>query len=191
MKRWKIKLLALCVISFGSTAFAAKDMGLELGIRQQGGEALGANTSANAVLGFQGGFYAHIPMEQSPSVHFRTGVMYTQRPLQSENDVTGEKIDFRLDYLDIPIEILFKSSESFGFYMGLLVSINVAKSCSGNPNCEVKDIDTPYFPIIFGGVVKFSPKVGLNFYADGASAYVAKGLYDYKAVGINLTYSLD
>ena len=191
MGKWKFKLIALCVAGFSSSAMAAKDMGFELGVRQQGGDALGLNISTNAMTGFQGGFFLHVPFEQTPPMHFRTGLMYTQRPLQSENDITGEKLDFRLDYLDIPVELLFKPSESFGFYLGALVSINIATSCSGNPSCHVQNIETPYFPVIFGGVYKFTPKFGVDFYVEGASSYVAKGLYDYKAVGLNLTYSID
>jgi hypothetical protein len=195
MKRWKFKLVAICIAclsaGYSSWAMAAKDMGIELGARQQGGDVVGLNMSANAVIGFQGGFFAHIPMEQSPPMHFRTGLFYTQRPLQSENDITGEKIDFSLDYLDIPIELLFKPSESFGFYVGLVVGINIGSSCSGSPSCKVTDIDTPYFPVVFGGVYKFTPKFGVDFYAEGASSYVARGLVDYKAVGLNLTYSIE
>jgi len=195
MKRWKFKLIAICIAcygaSYGSSAVAAKDMGLELGARQQGGDVIGLNMSANAQIGFQGGFYAHIPMDESPPVHFRTGLFYTQRPLQSENDISGEQIDFSLDYLDIPVQLLFKPNESFGFYVGMVVAINVGKSCSGVTSCEIKDVETPYFPFVFGGIYKFTPKFGVDFYAEGASSYVARGLADYKAVGLNLTYSVE
>jgi hypothetical protein len=195
MKRWKFKWVAIFIAFFGagygSMAMAAKDMGIELGARQQGGDVVGLNMSANAQIGFQGGLFAHVPMADSPQVHFRTGLFYTQRPLQSENDITSEKIDFRLDYLDIPIELLFKPNESFGFYIGMLVAINIGTSCSGVASCEVRDIETPYFPLAFGGLYKFTPKFGVNFYAEGASSYVARGLVDFKAVGLNLMYSFE
>lgn len=196
MKSLKMKSVAIWIFFIGavfssSMALAARDMGIELGARQQGGDVIGLNMSANAQIGFQGGFFAHMPMDETQKVHFKTGLYYTQRPLQSENDITGEQIDFKLDYLDIPLEILFKAGESFGFYIGALVAINVGSSCSGDVTCSVKDIETPYFPIVFGGLYKFNPKFGANFYAEGASSYVARGLVDYKAVGLNLTYSLD
>ena len=195
MKNWKFKIMAIslvgCGFGFGPSALAAKDIGIELGARQQGGDVVGLNMSANAQIGFQGGVFAHIPMDQSQPMHFRTGLFYTQRPLQSENDITGEQIDYNLDYLDIPLEFLFKPNESFGFYVGALVSINIGKSCTGDAACEVRDIETPYFPVVFGGIYKFTPKMGVDFYAEGASSYVARGLVDYKAVGLNLTYSIE
>lgn len=133
----------------------------------------------------------HIPIEGSAPLHFRTALFYTQRPLQTEADISGETIDFNLDYLDIPIEILIKGSEKFGFYMGMLTSINISKSCSGDASCSIKDVQTPLFPVIFGAIYKFSPKFGVDFYVDGASAAVARGLVDYKSVGLNLMFSMD
>lgn len=187
MKKLMVIAIALC---FTSSAFAAKDYGIELGARQQNGDVSGLNFSANSQVGFQGGMYVHMPLEGGVA-HFRTGLFYTQRPLQSESDITGQKIDFNLDYLDIPIDILFKPNEQFGLYLGFITSINIAKSCSGSSDCKVSDIDTPMFPFVMGFLYKFTPKVGVDFYMDGANGSVAKGLGNYKAVGLNLTYSLD
>lgn len=180
--------LALTLLT--SPSMAAMDWGIELGARQQAGDVAGLNFSANSQVGFQGGVFVHVPMEQGP-VHFRTGLLYTQRPLQSESDITGQTIDFHLDYLDIPVDILIKSGEQFGMYMGFHTSINISKSCSGSDSCQVQDVDTPTFPIIFGVLFKATPKFGFNFYIDGANGAVAKGLGNYKAVGLNLTYSMD
>ncbi|WP_374034237.1 outer membrane beta-barrel protein [Bdellovibrio bacteriovorus] len=182
--------MSVILTMFTSTSLAAMDWGIELGARQQAGDVAGLNFSANSMIGFQGGVFAHVPTEQGP-VHFRTGILYTQRPLQSESDITGDTIDYSLDYLDIPVDILIKSGEKFGVYMGFHISINVNKSCSGNDACRVNDVDTPLFPVVFGMMFKATPKFGFNFYIDGINGPMAKGLYDYKAVGLNLTYSMD
>ncbi|MNT09611.1 hypothetical protein D3C72_1444000 [compost metagenome] len=179
----------MCLI-VSSQARAALDYGLELGARQQSGDVAGANFSANTRVGMQAGAFAHIPMEGGVA-HFRTGLLYTQRPLESESDITGQKIQYNLDYLDIPIEILFKAHEKFGMYLGFAASININKSCSGDTACKMTDIDTPYFPFVFGGIVKFNPKWGLDIYFDGANGAVAKGLGNYKSFGVNLMYSMD
>lgn len=183
-------LIVILFLALGLQAHAAKDFGLELGVRQQAGDVVGFNQSANSQTGIQAGLFYHMPLEGGVA-HFRTGAFYTQRPLQSENDATGEKLDFKLDYIDIPVDILFKPSEEIGFYLGFLISINIYSSCSGPVPCSVKDITTPLFPIVFGLVYKFTPKWGIDFYVDGMNSYVAKGLADYRAAGLNLTFSFD
>ncbi|WP_373998064.1 outer membrane beta-barrel protein [Bdellovibrio bacteriovorus] len=182
--------LSLALVLLSYPANAALDYGLEAGIRQQSGDVAGLNFSANARTGFQGGVFAHLPL-QGGVAHFRSGLFYTQRPLESESDITGEKIQYNLDYIDIPIDILFKPHEQFGVYLGFIAAINIADSCSGNPNCRVLDIDTPSFPMVFGGIFKITPKFGANFYFDGVNGSVARGLGNYKAVGFNLMYSMD
>ncbi len=187
------KLLLVMMVSFASaagTAQAAFDWGLELGVRQQGGSVAGPGVSANSQTGMQGGAFVHFPLEGGVA-HFRTGLLYTQRPLQSENDSTGNKINFGLDYIDIPLDFLFKPKEDLGFYLGFNISVNISSSCSGNPNCQMNGVNTPLFPLVFGLMYKFTPKSGIDLYADGTNGNAAKGLYDYRAVGLNLTFSLE
>ncbi|WP_413587146.1 outer membrane beta-barrel protein [Bdellovibrio sp. HCB274] len=187
MKKYFFGILALLILS--SQAQAALDYGLELGVRQQNGDAYGP-VSTESRTGFQGGGFVHIPLEGNVA-HFRTGVFYTQRPLQTKSDATGTEIDWNLDYLDIPIAVLFKPHEKFGVYFGFLASINISSSCSGDPACDVSSVDTPTFPFIFGGTIKFNPTWGLHLYFDANNAVVARGLADYKSVGLNVMISLD
>ncbi|MDG0815313.1 outer membrane beta-barrel protein [Bdellovibrio svalbardensis] len=182
-------VMAMFLFNAAGTAQAAKDYGLELGARQQSGNVAGASISTNSKTGMQFGGYYHHPLEGGVA-HFRTGLLYTQRPIESENDITGAKVQYNLDYLDIPVDIMFKPSESVGFYLGFNVAINITKSCTGDVTCKVNSVNTPLFPFVFGVMFNFTPKWGLDFYVDGANSNVAKGLYDYRAVGLNLTYSL-
>ncbi|WP_413560904.1 outer membrane beta-barrel protein [Bdellovibrio sp. HCB209] len=186
----KYLIVIALLLGLTSTAQAALDYGLELGVRQQSGDAYGPDISTNSRTGFQGGAFAHFPL-QGDTAHFRTGLLYTQRPLETENDSSGSKIQWNLDYIDIPVTILFKPHEKFGIYLGFIASINVAKSCSGDSNCKVSSVDTPTFPGVFGATVKFNTKWGLNLYFDSSYSTVAKGLADYKAAGLNLMFSLD
>lgn len=184
------KYILILGILLSNYANAAMDYGFEIGPRQQSGEVWGANFAANAMWGFQGGMFVHMPIDDRIT-HFRTGLLYTQRPIQSHNIVTGENIDYHLDYLDIPLQFLFKPKENVGFYFGMNAGINLSKSCSGNPNCQVYDVDTPYFPMVFGGIFKFTPKFGVNFYLEGANGEIAQGIGDFKSVGLNFMLSLD
>ena len=186
----KSSLFALFMVLIVTKAQAALDYGIELGVRQQSGEIAAWNFSANPQIGFQGGIFGHIPLEAGPT-HFRTGILYTQRPLESESNVTGERIKYNLSYLDIPLQFMIKAHEKFGFYFGFNAAINIGKSCSGDPACKISDVDTPYFPMVFGAAFKFNPKWGFDFYLEGANGAVAWGLGNYKAVGLNLMYSLD
>ncbi|HWU43641.1 MAG TPA: outer membrane beta-barrel protein [Bdellovibrio sp.] len=188
MKKWKI-FLSVCVLSLSGTAYAAMDWGFELGARQQGGSVAGPSNVANSQTGWQGGAFVHLPLEGGVA-HFRTGLLYTTRPLQSENTGTGVKIDYHLDYVEVPLDILFKPNEALGFYLGFNIAMNVAKSCSGD-SCKVNGVDTPIFPFLLGVTYKFTPKWGVDFYVDGANTNIANGLYDYHAVGLNLTFSMD
>lgn len=187
MRKLLLMMMVICASAAG-TAQAAFDWGVELGARQQGGTAAGPAISANSQTGMQGGAFVHIPLEGGVA-HFRTGLLYTQRPLQSENDSTGVKINYGLDYLEIPVDFLFKPKEDLGFYIGFNIAINLNHSCSGFPGCQVNGVTTPIFPMVIGFQYKFTPKWGFDFYVDGYNGYAAKGLYDYRAVGLNLMYS--
>ncbi|WP_413581033.1 outer membrane beta-barrel protein [Bdellovibrio sp. HCB288] len=187
MKKYFMALFAMLL--FHSQAQAALDYGLELGVRQQNGDAYGP-VSTESRTGFQGGAFVHLPLEGNVA-HFRTGLLYTQRPLQTRSDSTGTEIDWNLDYLDIPIAVLFKPHEKFGVYFGFIASINISSSCSGSPDCRVDSIDTPAFPMVFGATFKFNPTWGLHFYLDANNSNVARGLADYKSVGLNAMISLD
>ncbi|MBO9668144.1 MAG: outer membrane beta-barrel protein [Bdellovibrio sp.] len=186
----KIVLFLAITLGISAHSQAAMDYGLELGVRQQSGDVYGPGISSNPRTGFQGGAFFHMPLEGQVA-HFRTGLYYTQRPIESETDATGATIAWNLDYIDIPLEILFKPNEKFGVYLGFIASINVSSSCSGNPNCKVSSVDTPNFPFVLGGIFKFNPRWGLNLYFDGYNGSVAKGLADYKSAGLNLMISLD
>lgn len=186
----KYLISVLLVMSFSAKVHAAMDYGIEAGVRQQNGDAYGP-VSTNAQTGFQAGGFFHMPLEGGNVAHFRTGLLYTQRPLETEADSGGTKIKWNLDYIDIPVAILFKPHEKFGMYFGFNASINISSSCSGDPNCKISSVDTPAFPMIFGATVKFNPRWGLDLYFDANNASVARGLADYKAAGLNLMFSLD
>lgn len=187
----KTMFLVFLILGLVTTkAQAALDYGLELGLRQQSGDVAAWNFSANPQTGLQAGVFAHIPLDTGPT-HFRTGLLYTQRPIESESDITGQRIRYQLDYLDIPLHFLIKSNEKFGFYFGFNAAVNIAKTCTGDPACKVSNVDTPYFPLVFGAMAKFTPKWGLNFYIDGANGEIAKGIGNFKSVGLNLMFSVD
>lgn len=183
-----LAIVGLLLCAFQSEA--ALDYGLEVGGRQQAADMGGTGVSANSQWGWQAGAYVNLPFA-AQGVHWRTGLLYTQRPIQSENDTTGVKINYDMQYLDIPMDVLFKPSEELGFYFGFDVAVNISHSCSGDSSCSVKDVKSPFLPMNFGIMYKFTPKWGLDFYVDGSNAEVARDIFNFRAIGLNLTYSLN
>lgn len=176
----KFILIALSVLGISSAAFADNDFGIEAGIRQQSGDAeSGASTTSQN--GFQFGGFAHFPIYEK--LHIRTGMLYTQRPLE----VGTVKVS--MNYLDVPVTLLYKFEEYAGIYGGVSLGLNLdAKSDSGS---DPDDVTSPLVPLLFGAFFKFHPNFGVNIYYESASGKVADGLENYRAVGANLMITFD
>lgn len=170
--------------------FAAMDYGLELGARQQSATFLSTDLSSNAQMGWQVGGFFHAPMDAGGTLHARTGIYYSQRPLESESESTGSKNKYTFNYIDVPMDLLFKFKESFGLYMGFNISINVSSDCD-LAGCKVNGVQTPTLPGHLGFIFKPSPKFGVNFFMEAYNGQIAKGIQDANSVGLNLMYSLN
>ncbi|MFS4459331.1 hypothetical protein [Bdellovibrio sp. HCB2-146] len=186
-----MKWLIVCsVFLYSFCTYAALDYGLELGTRQQQATFLPADLTGNAQWGWQFGGFAHLPMDEKGMLHGRTGLFFTQRPLESESESTGEKNRYTFNYLDVPFDLLFQVAEKFAIYFGFDVSINIASDCD-LAGCKVNGVQTPITPGHLGFLFKFTPKFGFNFYMESYYGQISKGIQDSNAVGLNLTYSLN
>jgi hypothetical protein len=179
------KLVLAFVLALGFTssfAMAEIDYGLEVGTRQQSGDS-GAGVATKSRMGMQFGVTGHMPI--SGALHLRTGMLYTERSiiLQStpENKVA-------MNYLDVPIALMFKFEEYAGVYLGISLALNLDKSAEVGTVTNVKSTMTP---LLFGASFKFAPNYGLALYYESASGEVAKDLQDYRAVGANLMITFD
>lgn len=180
----KFVLATLVVFGFSSFAMADNDFGLEVGIRQQSGD-LESGGSTNSQNAFQFGGFAHFPVYEK--LHFRTGMLYTQRPIETEVGANSNKIT--MNYLDVPVALLYKFEEYAGFYGGISLGLNLdAKADSG---ADPDDVVSPLVPLIFGAFFKFHPDFGVNIYYESASGKVADGFENYRAVGANLMITFD
>lgn len=181
MKKISLALLA----AFGLMAFPAFadiDYGLEVGVRQQSGD-VDSPLSADSQMGMQFGAYVHAPL--SGPLHLRSGMLYTQRPLVVKNGVADNKVS--MNYLDIPVALMYKFEEYAGIYAGVVLAMNLDKKADVG---SIDNVKSPYTPLILGAAFKFHPNLGANIYFESGGD-VADGLKNYRAVGANLQITFD
>lgn len=182
MKKLALGLL-ISVQMMSGLAFADIDYGLEVGVRQQSGDVDGTATT-DSRMGMQFGATAHLPL--SGPLHLRTGMLYTQRPLVVK--MLGGENKIEMNYLDVPVALMYKFEEGAGIYAGIILALNLDKSADVG---TIEDVKTPLMPFVFGASFKFMPNLGVNLYYEMASGEVAKDLKDYRAVGANLQITFD
>lgn len=178
MKR--ILILTAALVGFAIPAMAL-DFGIEVGVRSQSAD-VDSPSSSKSQMGFQFGATTAIPV--SENIYFRTGMLYTQRPLVVENGSNEYK--YSLNYVDIPVQVLYKVEEYAGVFAGVAVAMNMDKNCSGVAGCRVNDVKTPLVPLTFGATFKFAPQFGGSIQFETASGEAAQGLENFRAIGANL-----
>lgn len=184
----KLILSVLLVLgSFSSVAMAEIDYGLEVGIRSQSGDADATGSSTTSQTAMQFGGVVHYPI--SGGWHIRTGMLYTQRPLIVKTSGSTVENKVAMNYLDVPVAVMYKFEDYAGVFGGISLGMNLDKSCDA-PGCVVTDVKTPILPFIFGASFKFAPHLGATIYFESYGDTVAKSppdnLKNYRAVGANL-----
>lgn len=189
MKKLALSLLVISGL-FSSAAFADLNYGLELGVRSQSGDTDVAGGSTDSKTAMQFGIFGIMPISGAWNV--RTGLLYTQRPLVETVSGVENKID--MNYVDIPLNIMYKFEDYAGVYLGVNLAINMDKKC-GAANCTISDVTSPLIPLTVGASFKFAPNFGLNIYFESAGGKVAKvnthELSNYRAIGANLLLTFD
>ncbi|UOF00134.1 outer membrane beta-barrel protein [Bdellovibrio reynosensis] len=177
-----MKKLALVVFAtlgvMTSAAMADVDYQLEVGVRQQSAD-VEAPATAKSQMGMQFGATAHMPFGEK--WHFRTGMLYTQRPLIVESGATETKVS--VNYLDVPLALMFKFEEHIGVFFGFQLGLNIDKT-------NAEDVKSPMLPIVLGTSFKFAPNMGAVLYYDNGDE-LAAGIEKSRAVGANLMITFD
>ena len=182
-------LLALIVSLSTVPAFADYDFGLEVGIRQQSGDVDGTDLSSKSQMGMQFGGFLVIPIANQ--WHIRTGMLYTQRPLEVENDSTNKNAQLTMNYLDVPVAAMFKFEEYAGIFAGVSLGLNIDHSSDDKTVADIDNVNSPIIPMLFGASFKFAPNFGATLYFESTGGEVADGLKNYRAVGANLQITFD
>lgn len=187
MKKILFSAAIIICFAFGINVSAA-DLSIEVGARQQSGDYATGYTT-NSLIGMQLGGVALFPLDGALS--FRSGVMYTQRPLEIKRRSDNETAKLNLTYFDIPLGVFYKFEDYGGFFVGTGLSMLLEKSCSGITSCEVLGAKSPVLPFQLGASFKFMPQVGATFYYEMIGSDVADNQSNYRAIGMNLSFSFD
>lgn len=163
-------------------------LALEGGFRQQNGD-VDNGKGISPQTAFQIGGTVSFPIEGA--IFLRTGLFYTQRPLKAKNRTTDLEMEFRMNYFDIPVTAMYQFNEFAGVYGGLIVATNLEKTWKVDGTAvDAVDVKSPALPFVMGAQFKFLPDVGADVYYEMAGD-VAKGLSNYKAVGVNLMFTFE
>lgn len=175
-----MKLMGLLFSILISFSAQAADVAIEVGVRSQSGD-VESPASAKSQMGFQLG--ATAAFEVSGAWNFRTGMLYTQRPLTVE--VSGNETKNSMNYLDVPVTLLYKFEDYAGVFGGVNLALLFDKSS------EVNDAKSMLTPLVFGATFKFAPQIGGTIYFETAAGEAAQGLENYRAIGVNLAISFE
>mgnify|MGYP000370200906 CR=1 FL=1 len=183
----KIGLLLGLYFSLTSSMSWALGFGVEGGFKQQSGDTLEGYSTASQV-GYQFGAVGFLDF--SEKLAFRSGLMYSQRPLKITNDSTQESTTLALTYFDVPLSLVVKFEDYMGVYLGTALAIQLDKSSSKKSVFDIVDAKSMVFPLQFGITFKFMPDVGMNLYFEQFGD-VAKDLKSYRSVGLNLLFTVE
>lgn len=175
----KFILVILSACAFSVPAFA-QEFGAALGFHQTTADTDTTGASIDGVLGFKVG--ALVGMEMSEGLKFRSGLLYSQRHVESKFGTSKTKINF--DYIDIPANVQYNVNEMFGLFGGLTFAINVADEVKPAPGT---DIDAKkILPLLDLGVnLTFSDMFGFDFYYQRGMGGIANNLENYSTFGGN------
>lgn len=109
------------------------------------GKDISGNNSSNKLkTGFNAGINAEIPL--APSFYFQPGLLYSTKGARSfENDFgVASNTDLTLNYLEVPLNLLFKAG--FGPTGNVLLGFGpyVAYGVGGKLNSSIADVDVKF-----------------------------------------------
>lgn len=187
MFRSTIQKTAL-VFTAALTLFAlnsqAQFLGVEVGVRQQSATAEAAGVSMDTEMAYQFGMVGAFPITEQ--LLFRSGFLYTQRPVTAKAGVITNKYSF--NYFDIPVTLMWKFNDYGGVYGGVNVGLIASASCD---NCGVGNDPEKkgMMPLVIGGTFKFAPQFGVDIYYEAGK--INKDFKEARAVGANLLITFD
>lgn len=179
----KLALLTTAVLAIISIDASAQYMGLEVGVRQQSASAVAAGVSTSTEMAYQFGLVGAFPMTET--FLFRSGFLYTQRPVTAKVGTTTSKYNY--NYFDIPLTVLWKLNDFGGVYGGLNLALAASADCD---NCATSPVKKGAAPVVIGGTFKFAPSFGVDVYYE-AIGKIGEDFEKGSAVGANLLITFD
>jgi len=179
----KSALMMITLMTLASLNAGAEFMGVELGVRQQSATAETTGISTSAEMAYQFGLVGAFPI--SENLAFRSGFLYTQRPVTTKSGTTTTKYSF--NYFDIPVTLLWKLNDFGGVYGGVNVALAASADCD---NCNASVEKKGALPLVIGGSFKFAPSLGVDVYYEAMNK-IGESFKQGSAVGANLLITFD
>jgi len=179
----KLALVTTALVTLISFHASAQFMGVELGVRQQSASSSVAGESTNTEMAYQFGLVGAFPMTET--FLFRSGFLYTQRPITAKVGATTTKFTF--NYLDIPLTVLWKLNDFGGVYGGVNLALVNSADCD---NCVGSVDKKGAMPLVIGGSFKFAPNFGVDVYYEAMGKFNDQ-FSEGRAVGANLLLTFD
>ena len=170
----------------------AAEISVEGGFRQQSGSTSISNESVKSQTGYQLGATALFPLKDSWLL--RTGLFYVQRPVSLQDDVSSGEAKLSMSYFEVPVAIAYHIEGYAHLFLGTALStrLNSNSSTSGTLTgyklTQEKDMVTP---LLVGASFKFASDVGATLFFETISGDVAKDISGYRAVGLNIFFTID
>jgi len=191
------QILVLVFALVTALSARAQDVGFVAGIANNSAstDTVFSGLSVDSDLGYRLGI--NVMMDLADRVNFRTGVMYTYRPISMTG--TNTDLDVKMSYIDIPVLFQFAFNNRISLFAGPVVGIKAGEKIKGTlggiaRDENISDLNTGKD----AKSIYLLGQVGLNFNFDGIGfdVYYEKGfgqfvedtLKDYSNVGANFVY---
>lgn len=171
-------------VAWAFPGYAGGDQGFALGYRLNNADTDVAGSSVDSVGTLQVGPLLFIPVTEKFQV--RTGFLYAQRHYETKSGTTTT--DVELAYVDVPVTLCWKMSDSGGPFIGAGVGLKVSDDCGGQDCTEAKSSIVPF---TFGGFFKVAPQVGMEVFYEMIPGEIIQNLEDATAVGVNAVITFD
>lgn len=181
----KLAVLTTALVALISLNASAQFMGVEVGVRQQSADAVAAGVSTSTEMAYQFGLVGAFPMTET--FLFRSGFLYTQRPVTAKSGTPTVKSKYSYNYFDIPLTFLWKMNDFGGVYGGVNVALAASADCD---NCATSPEKKGAMPLVIGGTFKFAPNFGVDVYYE-AIGKIGEDFEKGSAVGANLLVTFD
>jgi hypothetical protein len=155
---------------------------IELGFKSNSADVAGSQ-STRQKNSFQLGASAVIDF--SSAFGLKTGLFYSERAFEAVFP-GGLVSEGKINYFEIPAQLMFKFEEYAGVYAGPSLAIKLGDDLGGGSTAE-----GTLTPLTLGAQFKFLPNVGINLFFETIPGDLATGVSNSRAVGANLLIVLD